>query len=292
MRTCVSVLSAAAVLFVSGCKPSVDLEKERSALLATDSEWMHSANDASKFASYYTADASFDAPGAPAVKGQAAIRDTFKQLNSAPGFALEWHIVQSKVAAGGDIAYTTGTYQLKVTGGGEKGKYVTVWAKQADGNWRVTDDIFNSDEPPPPPPPPPPPAPGEHTLLAPTKLTWGPAPPVLPPGAKFAVLSGDPSKPEPFTVRLEMPAGYAVAPHWHPTDEHVTVLAGTFALGMGDTLDKAAATELPVGGYALLPAKMHHYAFAKTAATVQVHATGPFVINYVNPADDPSRPKN
>jgi uncharacterized protein (TIGR02246 family) len=157
MRTCVSILSAAAVLFVSGCKPSVDLEKERSALLATDSEWMHSANDASKFASYYTADASFDVPGAPAVKGQAAIRDTFKQLNSAPGFALEWHVVQSKVAAGGDIAYTTGTYQLTVTGGGEKGKYVTVWAKQADGNWRVTDDIFNSDEPPPPPPPPPPP---------------------------------------------------------------------------------------------------------------------------------------
>jgi hypothetical protein len=61
---------------------------------------------------------------------------------------------------------------------------------------------------------------------------------------------------------------------------------------MGDTLDKAAATDLPVGGYGLLPAKMHHYAIAKTAATVQVHAMGPFVINYVNPADDPSRPKN
>jgi ketosteroid isomerase-like protein len=287
MRTFVSIFAAAIVLV--GCKPSVDIEKERGALLATDSEWMHSANDASKFASYYTADASFYPSGIPVVKGQAAIRDTFKQINSAPGFALEWHIVQSKVAAGGDIAYTAGTYQLKATGGGEKGKYVTVWAKQADGNWRVTDDIFNSDEPPPPPPLP---APGEHTLLAPSKLTWSPAPLPLPPGAKFAVLSGDPSKAEPFTVRLEMPAGYAVAPHWHPTDEHVTVLAGKFALGMGDTLDKAAATELPVGGYALLPAKMHHYAFAKTAATVQVHATGPFVINYVNPADDPSRPKN
>ena len=292
MRTYVSIFAATVVLVASGCKPSADIEKERSALLKTDSEWMHSANDASKFASYYTVDASFYPSGTPVVKGQAAIRDTFKQINSAPGFALEWHIVQAKVAAAGDLAYTAGTYQLKVTGGGEKGKYVTVWAKQSNGDWRVTDDIFNSDEPPPPPPPPPAPAPGEHTLLAPSKLTWSPAPLPLPPGAKFAVLSGDPSKAEPFTVRLQMPAGYAVAPHWHPTDEHVTVLAGTFALGMGDTLDKAAATELPVGGYALLPAKMHHYAFAKTAATVQVHAIGPFVINYVNPADDPSRAKN
>ena len=148
MRTCLSIFAAAVLLFASGCKPSVDIGKEHSALLATDSEWMHSANDASKFASYYTADASFDAPGAPVVKGQAAIRDAFKQLSSAPGFALEWHIVQSKAAAAGDIAYTTGTYQLKVAGGGEKGKYVTVWAKQADGNWRVTDDIFHSDEAP------------------------------------------------------------------------------------------------------------------------------------------------
>jgi ketosteroid isomerase-like protein len=151
MRTCVSIFAAGVVLAASGCKPSVDLEKERSALLKTDSEWMHSANDAGKFASYYTADALFDAPGAPAVKGQAAIRDAFKQLNSAPGFGLEWRILKSKVADSGDLAYTTGTYQLKLTGGGETGKYVTVWVKQPDGTWRVTDDIFNSDEPPPPP---------------------------------------------------------------------------------------------------------------------------------------------
>ena len=160
MRTWFLILPAALVLFASGCKPAVDIEKERSALLKTDSEWMHSANDASKFASYYTVDASFYPSGTPVVKGQAAIRDTFKQINSAPGFALEWHIVQAKVAAAGDLAYTAGTYQLKVTGGGEKGKYVTVWAKQSNGDWRVTDDIFNSDEPPPPPPPPPAPAPG------------------------------------------------------------------------------------------------------------------------------------
>jgi ketosteroid isomerase-like protein len=292
MRVLIGAFVCAIVAFLSGCTASVDVDKERSALLATDSQWMRSAKDADKFASFYAADASFYPAGSPVVKGQAAIRDEYKKLASAPGFGLEWTVTDSQIGAAGDIAYLTGAYKLELAGGGEKGKYVTVWRKQADGAWKVTNDIFNADEPPPPPPPPPPPAPGEHTLLTPAKLSWGTVPPNLPPGAKLAVLSGDPTKAEPFTVRLQMPAGYAIAPHWHPTDEHVTVLSGSFALGMGDTLDKSAATDLPVGGYALLPAQMHHYALAKTAATVQVHAIGPFVVNYVNPADDPSRAKN
>lgn len=291
MRTCIVLFGASVLVFATGCTPAVDADKERSALLATDSQWLQSAKDADKFASFYAADASFYPAGSPVVKGQAAIRDAYKELASAPGFGLEWTVTDSKIGAAGDIAYLTGAYKLELAGGGEKGKYVTVWRKQVDGAWKVTNDIFNADEPPSPSPPPPP-APGEHTLLAPAQLKWGPAPPAMPPGAKLAVLSGDPMKAEPFTVRLELPAGYTIAPHWHPTDEHVTVLAGAFALGMGDTLDKSAATDLPVGGYALLPAQMHHYALAKTAATVQVHAVGPFVVNYVNPADDPSRAKN
>ena len=90
-------------------------------------------------------------------------------------------------------------------------------------------------------------------------------------------------------VRLKMPAGYKVAPHWHPTDEHVTVLSGAFSLGMGEKFNAATMKTLPAGSYALLPAEMRHFAMAKTAATVQVHGAGPFVLNYVNPADDPSK---
>lgn len=80
-----------------------------------------------------------------------------------------------------------------------------------------------------------------------------------------------------------------IAPHWHPTDEHVTVISGTLALGMGEKVDKASMKEMPVGSYGMLPAEMRHYAMAKTAAIVQVHGMGPFVLNYVNPADDPSK---
>ena len=128
-----------------------------------------------------------------------------------------------------------------------------------------------------------------HVLTTAAEVKWGEPPPVFEKGASFAVVSGDPSQAGLFVVRLKMPAGYKIAPHWHPTDEHVTVLSGTFALGMGDKFDKAVMKDLPVGGYALLPAEMRHFALAKTAAIVQVHGMGPFALTYVNPDDDPSK---
>jgi len=128
----------------------------------------------------------------------------------------------------------------------------------------------------------------EHQILASgSAVKWGPAPPSVPPGAKFAVIDGDPAGKGLVTVRLVMPAGYKIMPHWHPTDEHVTVLAGSLYLGMGDTLDTAHGKLLKVGGYAVAPAEMHHYAWTTAGATIQIHLMGPFAITYVNPADDP-----
>ena len=121
------------------------------------------------------------------------------------------------------------------------------------------------------------------------KLTWGPAPAVFPAGAKMAVLQGDPGKPELFTVRLDMPNGYTIAPHFHPTDEHITVISGTFKVGMGDKVDAAHTMTLHAGSFATAQANQHHYAIARGRTIVQVHAMGPFALTYVNPADDPSR---
>jgi len=128
-----------------------------------------------------------------------------------------------------------------------------------------------------------------HKMVLPAEVTWGAPPPVFEKGMSFSVISGDPSKPGIYVVRAKMPAGYKINPHWHPTDEHVTVLAGTFALGMGDVFNKASLKQLPPGGYALLPADMHHFAMATTAATIQIHGQGPFALTYVNPTDDPSK---
>ena len=126
-----------------------------------------------------------------------------------------------------------------------------------------------------------------HVLITPAELKWVPAPAKLPPGSMMAVLSGDPSQPGPFALRVKLPSGYRIPPHWHPAAEHLTVVTGTVAFGMGDTFDKAAMKALPAGGYAVMPAEMRHYVEARTAAVIEVHAMGPFAVTYVNPADDP-----
>ena len=120
-------------------------------------------------------------------------------------------------------------------------------------------------------------------------IKWDAAPPVLPKGAQFAVVAGDPSKDGPYVVRLKMPANYRIPAHNHPTAENVTVLSGKFHLGMGDKLDEAKGQELTAGGFAEAPPRMNHFAWTTTETVVQVHGQGPFAITYVNASDDPSK---
>lgn len=126
-------------------------------------------------------------------------------------------------------------------------------------------------------------------VVAPDQITWGPAPASLPAGAKAVVLDGDPKKGGMFTMRLWLPDGYQVAPHFHPAAEHVTVLQGTFMVGMGDKFDESQMKELAVGTFAMVPRGMRHYAKAGGETIIQVHAMGPWRLNYVNKADDPSK---
>ncbi len=131
-------------------------------------------------------------------------------------------------------------------------------------------------------------APDVPVVASPSEVKWGPAPPVVPTGAQAAVLNGDPSKDgAAYTLRLKMPNGYRIGPHWHPTDENVTVISGTPGEGMGDKFDPAAGKFLKPGGFASFHKEMHHYAWAKGPTVVQVHGIGPFAFTYVNPADDP-----
>ena len=128
-----------------------------------------------------------------------------------------------------------------------------------------------------------------HTIVTAGDLKWGPAPPGLPPGAEAAVLSGDPGQTGPFVIRAKFPDGYSVPPHFHPTDENVTVLSGSLAVGTGDKLDPAAAKTLAAGDFVKMPKAMHHFAIAKGVTTIQVHGMGPFAVTYVNPNDDPRK---
>lgn len=129
-----------------------------------------------------------------------------------------------------------------------------------------------------------------HVIVAADEVKWGPAPPSLPPGAQLAVLEGDPSKAGvPFTIRGKLPDGYKVPPHWHPTDERVTVLQGSLGMGLGEKFDPSAGRALGTGGYAAMPKEVRHYAWAIGETVIQISAIGPFEINYVNPADDPRK---
>jgi quercetin dioxygenase-like cupin family protein len=121
----------------------------------------------------------------------------------------------------------------------------------------------------------------------PAGITWGAAPPFFPSGARFAVLQGDPTKAGEYTVRLSMPTGYTIKPHFHPTDEHITVITGTFVVGMGDAMDSTKTQHLAAGDFITAPARAHHYAMAQGRTVVQVHGMGPFAITYVRAADDP-----
>jgi quercetin dioxygenase-like cupin family protein len=125
--------------------------------------------------------------------------------------------------------------------------------------------------------------------MAPVKPLWSPVGPNLRPGAEIAVLQGDLSKPELFTFRLRMPKGYVVAPHFHGTDLHVTVISGQFSAGMGDTVDLARAPILRAGDFVTVAANQHHFDAARSAAEIQIYGEGPFSLTYINPDDDPQR---
>ena len=129
----------------------------------------------------------------------------------------------------------------------------------------------------------------EMTVATPNSIKWGPAPAELPKGGQLAVLSGDPGAKGPYVIRAKLPSGYQVPAHSHPTTESVTVISGTFNIGMGDKLDRKHGQTLKAGAFFSMPPKMNHYAWTSGATVIQIHGDGPFAINYVNPADDPSK---
>jgi hypothetical protein len=135
-------------------------------------------------------------------------------------------------------------------------------------------------------------APPQQNVFSPDQIKFGPVPAVLPAGAQLAVLEGDPMGTSgDFTVRLKMPDGYRIAPHWHPNRENVTVISGSFKVGMGDTFDVSKMSAFPPGSFAYLDPSMHHYGMAVGETVVQIHGAAPLQVKYVNASDDPTMKK-
>ncbi|WP_157991472.1 cupin domain-containing protein [Caldimonas tepidiphila] len=128
---------------------------------------------------------------------------------------------------------------------------------------------------------------GGHLMVKPGELTWKPLPSIA--GADIAVIEGPMSQPGPFTVRLRLPANSRIPPHWHPGIEHMTVMSGTFYIGHGEKFEEGKLMALPPGSVAIMQPKSPHFVLAKEETIVQLHGMGPWSVNYINPADDPSK---
>jgi len=128
----------------------------------------------------------------------------------------------------------------------------------------------------------------DHRMVSPNDLKWSDVP-SLPPGAKIAVIEGPISEAVPFTFRLKFPANYEIPAHWHPAVERVTVISGTFNMGVGDKLDKERSMPLPPGSMMIMQPKTNHFAWSQEEVIVQLNGTGPWGVTYVNPADDPRK---
>jgi len=130
-----------------------------------------------------------------------------------------------------------------------------------------------------------------HTFVTASDLQWTDVP-ALPPGAKIAVIEGPLNEAVPFTFRIRLPADFKIPAHSHPAIEHVTVISGTFNIGMGDKLDPSKTQAISAGGVAIMQPKMNHFAWTKEETILQVHGVGPWAVNYVDPADDPRKKTN
>lgn len=213
------------------------------------------------------------------VKGEAALRAGWGDFVKSPGLNLHWTPTRIEIVSS-RVAHEYGTYADSWDGPNGKmsdaGNYFTVWHK-VNGKWRVALDVPVSSTAAAPAAPP---EPTTFVARSGSALTWGDfGPPGFPPGAKRSVLSGDPTKPGAFVIRLSFPDGYQVPLHWHPTAENVTVISGGVNFGMGNAVDMNAMQSYGAGDFVVIPARHAHYLQARGATVLQVSGTGPFQVN-------------
>lgn len=120
-------------------------------------------------------------------------------------------------------------------------------------------------------------------------VKWKAGPLALQKGAETALLMGDPAKEGPYVLRIKIPTGFRIAPHSHPNDENLTVISGTYHLGLGDKYDESKAEPVRTGGFAYIPKGMQHYGWAEGETVFQLHSTGPSAFNYAAAGDDPRK---
>jgi ketosteroid isomerase-like protein len=159
LRYGLMITYAALAALLASCTTSTPdtHDADVSALKDTEAAWVKDAatKDVAKWVAHYTDDASVLLPNAPIFTGKEAISGALKPMLSDPNFAVTFGATKVDVAKSGDLGYTQGSYSLTQSNPKtkapevEKGKYLTVYRKQADGTWKSVQDTFMSDAPPP-----------------------------------------------------------------------------------------------------------------------------------------------
>ena len=156
----VTPLVVSVLLLLSGCSstPQVNVAAEETAIRAGEAEWAKAAaaKDVEKVVSFYADDAVLLEPNEPIADSRTAIRASWTRMAAVPDLAITWAPDKVNIAKSGDVAYDYGSYSLSHAGPAgkkveDRGKFATVWKKQADGGWKVVLDVFNTSQPAPQP---------------------------------------------------------------------------------------------------------------------------------------------
>jgi uncharacterized protein (TIGR02246 family) len=287
MRVAVAPLALALFIYplAAGAQTKAKQAREEAAIRAVESEYMaaFNAHDPNRLVPLHTEDAVLMVSNAPLASGVTAIRSAFADFFSSMGSATlsfaptRIDLVSPTVATEyGTYTNTFDTPQGKVT---DRGNYTTIWHK-VNGKWRIAVDAPVSTTPMPMPSVAAAPMPDVH-MVANSSLGWSDfTPPGFDPGMKLAVINGDPAKPGEYTLRLMFPAGYRFPVHWHPGAENLTVVSGTFQLGMGNTADLSALKDYGPGDYLYIPPRHAHFGGSAAAgpSVIQLHGVGPFQV--------------
>jgi uncharacterized protein (TIGR02246 family) len=278
---------ALGVLALGACATTatVNQASEEQAIRAVgrDYQTAFNARDVDRLVALHTPDAVVMVSNSPLATGSTEIRRSFSEFLT-PGTSLSFTPTKIDVASP-TVATEIGTYtvsfdtpQGRIT---DRGNYTTVLHKTG-GQWRISVSAPVSTTPMP--------TPGavatptditDMQMVAGTSISWSDfTPPGFDRGMKLAVLHGDPGKKGDYVVRLLFPAGYRFPVHWHPGAEHLTVVSGTFQLGMGNTADWSALKTYAPGDFLYIPPRHAHFggSAAQGPSVIQLHGEGPFQV--------------
>lgn len=274
----------AALAIVAFASTAWSQQRDAAAIRALSDQWQRdiAAQNVDAIVALHAPDAVVMMSHLPVARGSEAIRGMWTQAVKTPGLVLNWTPTKIEVVSPTRaIEYGTYTesYDTPQGKGTDAGSYVSIWHK-INGKWRVALDApVTSVALPAAGSAAAPMEMGNVRMLANSALTWSDFPrPGFDPGMKRAVMQGDPGAKGPYVLRLQFPPGYRFPLHWHPGIENLTVVSGTFLLGMGNTTDWNALKTYAPGDFIYIPPRHAHFggSGAQGTTVIQLHGEGPF----------------